>query len=149
MPAPKGNQFWKARSSHGRKPIYDDPEKLQDAIEQYFEWVDNNPLVEYKPMIEDKQITNAIIPRMRPMLLGECARFCGLTTDSWYDYKKKDDFSVIIETAEEIIHNQKLSGAIAGFFKENIVARYLGIKDRTDVTTDDKAITVEYINPDS
>ena len=75
-----------------------------------------------------------------PCLEG-CYRFCGLTKDSWADYKAKEGFSEVIEEAEEIINEQKLAGAMSGFFKENIVARHLGIKDRTDVTTDDKAIT--------
>ena len=68
MPAPKGNQFWKARSSHGRNPIYSDPEKLQDAIQQYFEWVHQTPFIEYKPFNNQGEIVTADIPRMRPML---------------------------------------------------------------------------------
>lgn len=133
MPAPKGNRFWEVRSSHGRNPIYSNPDDLTDAIQQYFDWVHENPYVEIKPMIESGQIANAQIPRLRPMLIGECYRFCGLTKDSWADYKAREGFSDIIEEAEEIIKNQKLSGAMAGFFKENIVARHLGIKDSSNV----------------
>lgn len=132
MAAPKGNQFWKARSSHGRNPTYSNPDDLVDAIEQYFEWVHENPFIEYKPMIESGQISNAMIPKMRPMLIGECARFVGLTSETWGQYKNKEGFSEIISEAEEIIKNQKLSGAMSGFFKENIVARHLGIKVGTE-----------------
>ncbi len=48
MGAPKGNRFWEARSSHGRKPIFGDPSQLWDAACQYFTWVDDNPLIEEK-----------------------------------------------------------------------------------------------------
>ena len=132
MAAPKGNQYWRARSTHGRNPIYSNPEDLEDAIDQYFKWVHDNPYIEYKPMIEQGQISQSMTPKLRPMLIGECYNFCGLTKDSWADYKAKEDFSDIIGRAEEAIHNQKLSGAMAGFFKENIVARHLGIKDGVD-----------------
>jgi len=148
MGAPTGNEFWKARSSHGRKPIYDDPNKLQDAIEQYFQWVHDNPFIEYKPMIEQGLIANADIPKMRPMLIGECARYVGLNTSSWAEYKEKDGFTEIIKEAEEIIRNQKLAGAMSGFFKENIVARHLGIKDGVDAdlgNKKDKPFKVEYV----
>ena len=48
MAAPVGNQFWKARSSHGRKPIFESPEKLLEACAEYFVWVEANPLWEDK-----------------------------------------------------------------------------------------------------
>jgi hypothetical protein len=41
---PKGNQFWKIRSSHGRNPIFAKPDDLWEACCQYFEWVDKHPL---------------------------------------------------------------------------------------------------------
>ncbi len=44
MAAPIGNRFWEQRSSHGRKPIFEDPEQLWEAACEYFEWVTDNPL---------------------------------------------------------------------------------------------------------
>jgi len=46
MAAPKGNQFWKTRSSHGRNPIFPTPDALWDAACEYFQWVEDNPLWE-------------------------------------------------------------------------------------------------------
>ncbi len=48
MAAPKGNKFWLARSSHGRKPIFANPDKLWEACCEYFQWVEKNPLKEQK-----------------------------------------------------------------------------------------------------
>ena len=35
-----GNKFWLARSSHGRNPIFSNPEQLRNACYEYFEWVE-------------------------------------------------------------------------------------------------------------
>jgi len=37
MPAPKGNQFWKARSKSGRGKIFRTPKSLWKAAEEYFQ----------------------------------------------------------------------------------------------------------------
>jgi hypothetical protein len=129
----KGNQFWKARSTHGRNPIYSNPQDLQDAIEQYFEWVHQNPLIEYKPMIEQGLITNAMIPKPIPMTITSCQRFCGLSHTQWAVYKANTDFTAIIEQAEYTIRDHKLIGASVGFFNANIIARELGLKEASDV----------------
>ena len=44
-----GNQFWKMRGKHGRNPIFETPEQLWVvASDEYFQWVENNPLLEEK-----------------------------------------------------------------------------------------------------
>ena len=42
----KGNKFWLAQSSHGRNPIFSNPEQLRNACYEYSEWVEENPLYE-------------------------------------------------------------------------------------------------------
>lgn len=144
MAAPKGNQFWKVRSSHGRNPIYKKPADLQDAIYQYFDWNTKNPLIEVKPMIEMGMISDANIPRMRAMTITACARFCGMTHETWIEYRDKKGFSEVIKEAEDIIRDQKFAGAAAGFLNANIIARDLGLKDGVDVTSGGKKIKNEW-----
>ena len=43
MAAPKGNQFWKIRSRHGRTKLFETPELLWEAATEYFEWCEANP----------------------------------------------------------------------------------------------------------
>ena len=45
MGAPKGNQFWKLRSKHGRDKLFTTPELLWQAACEYFEWCENNPKI--------------------------------------------------------------------------------------------------------
>ena len=44
MAATEGNQFWLARSTHGRDKIFGDKDILWDAAVEYFQWVEDNPL---------------------------------------------------------------------------------------------------------
>ena len=128
-----GNRFWEARSTHGRKPIYSDPEVLRDACFQYFEWVHNNPLMSIKPMTEDKLITDHPVSHLRAMTIAAIARFVGMTHETWIKYREKSDFSEVVKEAEAIILEQKLTGAAAGLLNSNIIARDLGLKDSSAV----------------
>jgi hypothetical protein len=138
----KGNKFWEARSSHGRKPIFSDPEKFLDACYQYFQWVEENPLIEEKPMIEGGLITPSHTPKMRAMTITAIARYVGMSFKCWQDYKGRAGFSDIIDEVEDVIRDQKLAGAAAGMLNANIIARDLGLKDstETDITSGGKTI---------
>ena len=77
MAAPKGNQFWKARSKHGRELIFKTPEALWDACVEYFEWVDANPLQEDRPFAYQGAVKHEPVAKMRAMTI------CGLSLSSF------------------------------------------------------------------
>ena len=45
MAAPQGNKYWQMRSKDGKEPKYK-PDTLWEKAVEYFEWVDDNPLLE-------------------------------------------------------------------------------------------------------
>ena len=133
-----GNKAWKARSSHGRKPIFETEEQLWDACCEYFQWVNDNPLqtVELAKFQGDaKQVQ---VPVMRNMSLDGLQIFLDISDQTWLNYKKKTDFLGVTEQIDKIIRTYKMDGAISGFFKENIIARELGLADKKEVETSDK-----------
>ena len=132
MAAPKGNQFWKARSTHGRKPLFDNPEKLWDACCEYFEWVDSNPLWEAKLVSFQGESKTEILPKMRAMTIQGLCVFLDIDYSTWSDYRAKKDFSVVATRAESIIREQKFAGAAAELLNPNIIARDLGLKEKTE-----------------
>lgn len=132
MAAPKGNKFWKKRSSHGLNPIFTDPDVLRNACEQYFEWVEENPLYERKAFHASGIITETDIPKMRAMTISGMCIFLGISHDTWGRYRKKEDLCVVTTWAEEIIRTQKFEGAAAEFLNANIIARDLGLKDQSE-----------------
>nr|WP_282557261.1 DNA-packaging protein [Providencia heimbachae] len=133
MAAPKGNRFWEARSSHGRKPIFEKPEQLWEACCEYFEWVEDNPLNETKAFAFQGVVTKETLPKMRAMTISGLCLFLDIDRSTWLVYKAREDFFTITTRAEEIIYDQKFSGAAADLLNANIIARDLGLKDRQEV----------------
>lgn len=133
MAAPKGNQFWKARSKHGRDKIFSSPEVLWEGCVEYFEWVDDNPLKEQKVFHTDGRITHAEVSKMRAMTIGGLCIFLDIVIQTWENYKKDNDFLEVITRAEQVIKSQKFTGAAADLLNANIIARDLGLSDKQDV----------------
>lgn len=131
MSAPVGNQFWKARSSHGRKPIFADPEQLWECCVEYFEWVEANPLQEEKVFHAQGEITRTNVAKMRPMTLSGLCLFLDIDQSTWENYRIQEDFFRVTKQVEQIIYNQKFSGAVADLMNANIIARDLGLKDES------------------
>lgn len=136
MAAPKGNKFWEARSSHGRAPIFKTPDDLWSACVEYFQWCEDNPLQEaivYQGVLNTDQSK----PLMRAMTISGLCLFLDIDKTTWENYRQKEDFFRITTRAEAIIYNQKFAGASAGLLNANIIARDLGLSDKSELTGKD------------
>lgn len=130
----KGNKFWEKRSSHGRNPIFKNEDELLSACMEYFDWCHENPLFEMKPFNVNNEITQEPVAKMRAMTMGGLQIFLDINRQTWANYKAKEDFIAVIEQVEEIIRDQKFTGAASGLFNANIIARDLGLKDGSENT---------------
>lgn len=131
MSATKGNKFWEARSSHGRKPMFATPEDLWEACTEYFEWIVDNPLKKCEAFAYQGVVELKDIPLMRAMTIGGLCIFLDIARTTWDDYRARKDYYSVVNAIEEIIRDQKFSGAAAGLLNANIIARDLGLKDST------------------
>ncbi|MGL5011045.1 MAG: DNA-packaging protein [Paracoccaceae bacterium] len=129
MPAPVGNRFWEARTSHGRHKLFETPEILWAACIEYFEWVEANPLYESKAFAYQGVVVQEPVAKMRAMTIMGLCNFLGIGTSSWEDYRNREDFSAVIKKAEQIMRQQKFEGASADLLNPNIIARDLGLAD--------------------
>jgi len=82
---------------------------------------------------------------MRAMTIMAFQLFADICPNTWKNYKETDDFMLIIRRIEKVIYSQKFEGAGADLLNANIIARDLGLKDKTDVTSDDKPIAAPNI----
>lgn len=139
MAAPIGNEFWKVRSTHGRKPIFATPEDLEAACIEYFEWVEANPLKEAQAFAYQGAVTVHELSKMRAMTLGGLCIFLDIDRTTWADYAKREGFSPVVTRVDEIIRSQKFGGAAAGLLNANIIARDLGLADKSELTGKDGA----------
>ena len=138
MAATKGNQFWKARAKHGRNKIFKTPELMLDAAFDYFAWVEDNPLK--KAIIYQGDVCSKPEELMRAMTIKGLCIYWGVNTRYLNDFvsgldledEKGKDFSEVISTIKEIIETQKFEGASAGLLNPNIIARDLGLTDKSE-----------------
>lgn len=140
MSAPNGNQFWKARSSHGANPKFKDGDELWSACTEYFEWVDDNPLKEEKIAQFQGEFVRDTVEKMRAMTISGLCIFLNITTTTWKEWRtSRDDLSAVINMVDDIIRTQKFEGASANLLNANIIARDLGLSDKSEVTGADGA----------
>ena len=83
------------------------------------------------------------LPRLRPFTIQGLCLYLDCNCQYFTDFEQalsgktdeiSKDFSLIVTRIRETIYNQKLSGAAAGFFNANIIARDLGLSEKTNVT---------------
>lgn len=141
MAAPKKNQFWKARTKHGRDKLFASKTLLWSACCEYFQWVEDNPLKEEKLFAYQGEITKASAYKMRAMTIHGLCLFLDIDRSTWTDWKTDDDFSAIVTRVEDVIYSQKFSGAAADLLNANIIARDLGLKEQTDLSSKDGTMT--------
>lgn len=154
MAAPKGNAFWKERSSHGRNPIFAAPDDLWAAASEYFEWVEANPLWEDRIVSYQGVTTHEPVCKMRAMTISGLCIFLDLGRRTWDEYRANKDFLPVATRIEEIIRTQKFEGASADLLNANIIARDLGLADRTELRNPDgetfraeQTLTVRFVKP--
>lgn len=133
-----GNQFWKARSKHGRDKLFSTPELLWEAACEYFQWCDDNPLYERKAFAFQGVVTTEDMPKLRAYTMSGLCLFLDCSENYFRSFKgneriNKDDFVTVINKIEKTIYNQKFTGAAADLLNSNIIARDLGLSDKQDV----------------
>lgn len=141
MAPPIGNQFWKARSKHGRNRLFASAELLWEACCEYFQWVEDNPLLEMKPFAYQGVVIQEPVAKMRAMTINGLCLFLDIDETTWRAWREVDDFSMVVSKAEKIIYEQKFTGAAADLLNPNIIARDLGLADKKDIGSSDGTMT--------
>jgi hypothetical protein len=136
-----GNQIWRLRAKHGRDKLFATPQLLLEAAYEYFEAVDARPII--KVDFKGGMAKRVEIPLQAPYTIqGLCVYLdCGVEYFRCFkksmseDDPQRSDFLRVVAHIEEVIYNQKFSGASAGIFSSNIIARDLGLADKQDIDT--------------
>ncbi len=138
----KGNKLWQLRSKDGKEPKYK-PNALWKRAVEYFEWIEANPLKEMQLFAYQGIVIEKEVPKMHAMTYEGLYLFLDISHVTWLNYKKKDDYITIIHAIENIIYEQKFTGAAATLLNPNIIARDLGLRDNKDITTDGDPIGLD------
>ena len=133
--APKGNQFWKLRSRHGRDKLFATPDLLWEAACEYFAYCDRTPWKAIKNKTKGEIKEKEESPTQRPYSLTGLMAYLDVSEEYWREFKKAghEDFFGVITRVENIIKSQQLEGAIVGAFNANIVSRINGLADKQEI----------------
>lgn len=145
MAAPKGNEFWKLRSKHGRDKLFASPVLLWEAACEYFQWCRRTPLYKSEAFAYQGKIRLKSIPIMRAMTMGQLCFYLNCNEAYFRIFKSQSgeidkDFNTVIHDIEQVIYTQKFQGAAAGLLNPNIISRDLGLSDKTDITSNGETV---------
>lgn len=137
MGAPKGNEFWKLRSKHGRGKLFSSPDEMWIAACEYFEWCTSNPWEKTETTIRVNGKDIKTTPTERPFTMEGLCRYLNCNTKYFNEFKKnlkenEKDFSDIVTRIEETVYQQKYEGAAVGAFNPSIIARDLKLTDKIE-----------------
>jgi hypothetical protein len=126
------------RSKHGRDILFATPELLWDAAKEYFEYTSERKW-EKKDWV-GKDAMEVIRETDTPFTLAGLCLYIGCSRSYFTNFKKicSEDFLTVITRIEDIIFTQKFEGAAVGAYNANIIARDLGLVDKTELKGDIK-----------
>lgn len=151
MAAEKGNEYWLRRKTHGKPKKIKSPQVLWEYACEYFDMVSNNPFIK-QDFIRGGEMAGSIVKleTVRPFTwegFGDYLFEKDVILDLRdYRYNKDDrynDYAEIITRIGAIIYNQKFEGAAVGAFNSNIIARDLGLSEKTDIKNN-SSIKISY-----
>ena len=126
------------RATHGRAKIFTTPQDMWEAACEYFQYCEDNPLIS----IEYNGGKRVRIPKMQAFTMQGLCLFLDCNTKYFNDFEAAldvknnethKDFSEIVTRIRETIYSQKFRGAAAGFLNANIIARDLGLADKSEL----------------
>jgi hypothetical protein len=71
---------------------------------------------------------------MRAMTVSGLCIFLDISPKTWAEYRAREDFTPIASRVDEIIRTQKFQGAAADLLNPSIIARDLGLADKSELT---------------
>ena len=158
QPGEPGYWEWRAKTGFvGRPKSFAGPKHLWKLACEYFKRIDERPFLKQEqrrsPVKIDKrvEISDDIMDELRnPVVELKTIRpytWAGLTDylneqghiSTLQDYKANRDnryteFVEVIRAINEVMYQQKFEGAASGAFNANIIARDLGLVDKTQTT---------------
>lgn len=124
-----GNQFWKMADPEclGQPRNFPTPTDLWNKAKEYFQECDESPLTSQETTTTDKGVYDKVKQHKVPYTWQGLYVFLGVV--SLKRYKEKNEYVPIITHIGNVIYNQKYTGAAAGLFNANIIARDLGLAE--------------------
>lgn len=150
MPAPKGHPMW---ANMKRPKIFKTPVELWNQACDYFYWCDENPWYKNEALKSGDRAGEIIkIPVQRPYTIIGLCNYLNISKQTFHNYQNSKDYKKYFDVAREIaaiIETNQIEGATINAYNHNIIARLLGLVEKTENTIKTiKPIKIEIINAD-
>lgn len=119
-------------NEEGRPRAFKTPSEMWDKALEYFQWCEENTIQEQKLFHNQGEVVTGNATHMRAMTQAGLCAFLNIGVSTWHDYKKKAEYSEVTAAVEQVMYEQKFSGAAAGMLNANIIARDLGLAEKTE-----------------
>lgn len=156
-----GRSLWAVASAYrSTEKAFDSPEQLWKAACDYFKWVDANPDYEIKPMIVARpgrftgsEVKMVKVAKKQPYSVMGLSVFIGVSPGYFKAFKlqereDKDAWMPVLRRIQAVIYSQQFDGAASGFFHANLMARALGLAEKTETEVTDKRKEVADLFPE-
>jgi len=128
MAAPKGNIYYTMAKNFVKPKSYQPAELWQKAVE-YIQWNEDHPLKEEKVFGTGLRMS---VNKLRAMTITGFCNHAHISRDTFNQYEKEEAYSDICATIKSIIYQQKLEGAAADLLNPSIIAREIGLAEKTE-----------------
>lgn len=135
------------KNKEGRPILFETADSLREAILGYFKHAYQHP--EHKAEFKDGRLR--YVPLQPILSISGVCIYLGVGANFYRnkrnEMKDNAEFSAVFEWADETIRKNKVDGAALGFFKENIIAREMGLKDHVIQEVEDKRKQIDELFP--
>lgn len=146
MAAPKGNKYGCGYYPPYRPRAYATPEAFKEATDDYFNWIDNNPIMKNEALKSGLDAGRIIqVPTQRPYLIEGLCDHLGITVQTFMNYESKEEYKAFFEVCAYVrqkIYRQNLEYGYSGAFDAGLVARKLGIADKKEMEANIRAAEI-------
>lgn len=136
------DRYQRLLKQYNRSTVYLTPQDLLQAAVGYFEWCADNCPQEAKVFSYQGETILAEVDKVRAFTKTGLAQHLGITTHKLDSYRsisaKWNEVCVLID---EAIYTQKFENAAAGLLNAALIARDLGLADKTDLSSSDGSMS--------
>lgn len=124
---------------------YEDAAALMDVGLEYIRFCQNHPLQGEKVAFHEGKAVRTHVNKIRAMTITGLCLFMGITVPGWHAWKRDrcpNDpmWKMAMDNIEQAIYDQKFGAAAADLLNAQIVMRDLGLKERTDITSNEQPL---------
>lgn len=115
------------------------PQDFLVAAVGYFEWCEENPFKEDVVFNHQGHVVRTTKDKIRVFTMRGLATHLGIPLSHLGKYRTytSDEWKDALEMVEQVIHEQKFAGAVAGFLNASLIKSDLGMTDKSELTGKD------------